>query len=42
MDIAARNLVRVTAMISDQSPNTESTVASDKAAEGVNPLTGGD
>jgi biopolymer transport protein ExbD len=41
MDVASHNLVRVTAMISDQMPNTESTVASDRAAEGANPLTGG-
>jgi biopolymer transport protein ExbD len=33
MDVASKNLVRLTAMISDQQPGTESTVASDRAAE---------
>jgi biopolymer transport protein ExbD len=43
LDIVSRNKVRMTAMISDQQSGTESSVASDRAAEGSTggPLSGG-
>ncbi|MBC7844400.1 MAG: biopolymer transporter ExbD [Gemmatimonadaceae bacterium] len=38
LDVIAKGGVRVSGLIADQTPNTESTVASDKAKGGSNPL----
>ena len=38
LDVIAKGGVRVSGMIADQTPNTESTVASDRPKTGANPL----
>ena len=38
LDVIAKGGVRVSGLIADQTPNTESTIASDKPKNGANPL----